>query len=245
MKGLLRVIVTSAAYRQASRITAQLAERDPENRLYARGPRFRMDAEMIRDHALAAAGLLSLKQGGPPVRPYQPDGLWVKIGGNRVEYVVSPGEDRHRRGVYVVWKRGAPYPSFVNFDATARLACTVKRSRSNTPLQALTLLNDPVYVEAAGALARRVLVERPGTSVDDRLRHAFRLCVTRLPRDGELAVLRRLYDAQLQAYRAGPAAARQVVQGIAAPAGVSPEELAAWCAVATALLNLDETITKG
>src|SRR5581483_5168047 len=149
--------------------------------LLARGPRFRMDAEMIRDNALAAAGLLSRKQGGPPVRPYQPDGLWVKVGGERVEYLVSPGDERYRRGIYVVWKRASPYPSFMNFDANARLACTVKRSRSNTPLQALTLLNDPVDVEAAMALARRIVVEHTGPDVDARLRHAFRLCLVRDP----------------------------------------------------------------
>src|SRR5207253_11196981 len=123
------------------------------------------------------AGLLSHKQSGPPIRPYQPDGLWTKVGGARVDYVVSLPEDRYRRSVYVVWKRASPYPSFVNFDATARLACTVKRSRSNTPLQALTLLNDPVYVEAALALARRVVTEKPGANVEERLRFAVRLCV--------------------------------------------------------------------
>ena len=122
-------------------------------------------------------GCSSPKQFGPPVRPYQPDGLWVKVGGERVDYVVSPGEDRYRRGIYVVWKRGAPYPSFVNFDATARLACTVKRSRSNTPLQALTLLNDPVYVEAAQALARRVARRAAGR----RRRRADRPRVPALP----------------------------------------------------------------
>jgi hypothetical protein len=223
-KHLLRTIVTSATYRQSSRLTPALLARDPSNRLLARGPRFRMEAEMIRDNALAAAGLLSRKSFGPPVRPYQPEGLWTKLGGDPVEYVVSPGEDRYRRGVYVVWKRASPYPSFVHFDATARLACTVKRSRSNTPLQALTLLNDPVYVEAARALARRVLAVGP-RETDDRLAYAFRLCLARPPRDTELRILRRLYDEQRQA-RPGA------------------DDLTAWQAVARALLNLDETITK-
>ena len=179
MKKVLRKIVTSATYRQSSRVTPELLERDDKNQLYARGPRIRMDAEMIRDNALAVAGLLSKKQFGPPVRPYQPDGLWVKVGGAKVDYEVSPGEDRYRRGIYVVLKRGSPYPSFVNFDASARLACTAKRSRSNTPLQALTLLNDPVYVEAAQALAVRVLNERPKADVDERIDHMFRLCESR------------------------------------------------------------------
>ena len=181
MKKVLREIVTSATYRQSSRVTPELLERDDKNQLYARGPRIRMDAEMIRDNVLAVAGLLSKKQFGPPVRPYQPDGLWVKVGGAKADYEVSPGEDRYRRGIYVVLKRGSPYPSFVNFDASARLACTAKRSRSNTPLQALTLLNDPVYVEAAQALAARVLNERPKADVDERIDHMFRLCESRTP----------------------------------------------------------------
>jgi hypothetical protein len=127
MKHVLKSIVMSATYRQSSRVTSELLVRDDGNRLYARGPRFRMDAEMVRDNALAIAGLLSLKLGGPPVRPYQPDGIWIKVGGQRYDYEVSPGEDQYRRGLYVVWKRGAPYPSFINFDANNRLACRVKR----------------------------------------------------------------------------------------------------------------------
>jgi hypothetical protein len=221
-------------------MTPELLARDDANRLLARGPRFRLDAEAIRDNALAASGLLSLKQFGPPVRPYQPPGLWTKIGGAAVEYVVSPGEDRHRRGIYVVWKRASPYPSFVAFDATARLACTVRRSRSNTPLQALALLNDPVYVEAAMALARRAIGEAKGT--DDRIRRAFRLCLVRAPREAETAALRRLYEAQLAA--ADPRAARELTAEFPAAPGTRPEEMAAWFAVASAILNLDETITK-
>jgi hypothetical protein len=223
MKKILRAIVTSATYRQSSRITPELLARDDQNKLLARGPRHRLDAETIRDNALSIAGLLSLKQGGPPIRPPQPDGLWEKVGGQKYDYVVSPGEAKYRRGLYVVLKRGAPYPSFVNFDASARMACTVKRSRSNTPLQALTLLNDPVYVEAAQALAKRIVVEQPTSDVEARIRYAFRLAVARTPRDGELGTLRKLFDAEHAA------------------AG----EDSAWYAVATALLNLDETITKG
>jgi hypothetical protein len=224
MKHVIRTIVLSATYRQASQIAPELLARDDRNRLYARGPRFRLDAEMIRDNALAIAGLISLKQSGPPIRPLQPDGLWIKIGGEKYDYVPSPGEDRYRRGVYVVWKRAAPYPSFVNFDATERLTCTVRRSRSNTPQQALTLLNDPVYVEAAQAFAGRILAEMPHAGLEERLRHAFRLCNARPPDAAELHILRTLYQRQLAASRT---------------------EIAAWQAVATALLNLDETITKG
>jgi mono/diheme cytochrome c family protein len=246
VKKLLRTMVTSATYRQSAKLTPELLARDDQNRLLARGSRFRMDAEMIRDNALAAAGLLSLKQGGPPVRPYQPEGLWNnKVGGERIEYIVSPGEDRYRRGIYVVWKRTSLYPSFVNFDATARLACTVKRSRSNTPLQALTLLNDPVYVEAALALAKRVLTDRPDASSDDRVRHAFRLCLAREPRDAELRVLRQLLEGQRERAKSDPKAAQALIGNFRIPDGCTAAEFAAWYAVATALLNLDETITKG
>ena len=216
--------------------------KDNANRLLSRGPRFRMDAEMIRDNALAIAGLLNPKLGGPPIHPYQPDGLWVKVGGQRYDYVVSPGDEKFRRGLYVIWKRGAPYPSFVNFDANSRLACRVKRPRSNTPLQALTLINDPVYVEAAMAFAKRVLTEQPSANTADRLTHAFRLATARAPRAEELATLTQL----LEASRAKDAkAAKEFLGKFDLPAAVSAEEFAAWYAVAAALLNLDETISKG
>ena len=242
LKKLIKSIVTSAAYRQSSRVTPELFARDDQNLLYARGPRHRLDAEMIRDNALAIAGLLNPKLGGPPIHPYQPDGLWVKVGGQRYDYVVSPGDEKFRRGLYVVWKRGAPYPSFVNFDANSRLACRVKRPRSNTPLQALTLMNDPVYVEAAMAFAKRVLTERPSANTADRLTHAFRLATVRAPRAEELATLTQL----LEASRAKDAkAAKEFLGKFDLPAAVSAEEFAAWYAVAAALLNLDETISKG
>lgn len=244
MKRLLRTIVSSATYRQSSRATAEQIARDAENRLYARGPRFRLDAELVRDNALAVAGLLSLRAGGPPIRPYQPDGLWKKVGGAPLEYIVSPGDERYRRGVYVVWKRASPYPSFVNFDANARLACAVKRSRSNTPLQALTLLNDPVYVEAALALGRRVMHDRADAPLDEQLRYAWRLCLARSPDDAELDVLRRLHSAQLAEARANPSAAQTLLKQTGGGLSLAPEQLAAWYAVASALLNLDETITK-
>jgi hypothetical protein len=245
MKHMLRLMVTSAAYRQSSRLTEELRAKDDQNRLWSRGPRFRLDAEMIRDNALAVSGLLSLKQFGPPIYPPQPDGLWVKVGGQRYDYQVSPGAEKNRRGIYVVLKRGSPYPSFVNFDGSARLACTLKRSRSNTPLQALTLLNDPVYVEASMALARRINLEKPGAPLDERLRHAFRICLARQPRPEELAALRKLYQEQHQASTADAAATSALLGGIEPPAGLSPAELAAWYSVASALMNLDEMITKG
>ena len=244
MKKLLKTIVMSATYRQSSKVTPELFSRDDQNLLYARGPRFRLDAETIRDNVLAVAGLLSLKQGGPPIRPPQPDGLWEKVGGQKYDYVISPGDEKYRRGIYVVWKRGSPYPSFVNFDATARLACKVKRSRSNTPLQALTLLNDPVYVEAAQALARRVLTEEPVTSVELRIRHAFRLALVRAPKDAEVAALKRLYDAEFAAYQKDAKAAKELLGGNLPVKNASPAEFAAMYSVSSALLNLDEAITK-
>jgi len=248
LKRLIRRIVTSRTYRQDSRLTPDLAARDPGNRWLARGPRFRLDAEAIRDNALEIAGLLSHGKGGPPVRPPQPDGLWRKVGGQQYPYATSPGERKFRRGLYVVLKRGSPYPSFTAFDATARMTCVVKRSRSNTPLQALVLLNDPVYTEAALSFARRTLLERPGASDRDHIEHAFRLAVARPPKPSEAEALLRLLAAQRESLRSRP---EQVAELLAAhpdverPSDLAPEELAAWYAVATTILNLDETITKG
>lgn len=244
MKHLLRTIVTSSTYRQSSVVTGRLHERDPTNRLLARGSRFRMDAESIRDNALAIAGLLNLKQFGPPIRPFQPDGIWSKVGGESYKYEVSKGNEQHRRGVYVVLKRGAPYPSFVNFDATARLSCTIRRSRTNTPLQALTLLNDPVYVEAAESLAIRVLNETTTTApTAQKLAFAFQLCTARLPTEEEVDTLSDLLETQHSIAKAS----RQAVHKKAPfdpPNGITDSEFSAWCAVTTALLNLHETITK-
>jgi len=224
LKHLLRGITLSETYGRASRGEPAARARDDQNVLLARGPRLRLDAEMIRDNALATAGLLSARMGGPPVRPPQPAGLWEsKVGGDRVTYDVSDGEDAWRRGIYTVWKRTSPYPSFTVFDAPARTACAVQRSRSNTPLQALVLLNDPVYVEAARALGRRMAAETAGAPLADRLRHGFRLCLARSPGATELAALERLWREQ-------------------AAAG---DEASAWHAVGTVLLNLDEMITKG
>uniref|UniRef100_UPI0016021AFC PSD1 and planctomycete cytochrome C domain-containing protein n=1 Tax=Stieleria mannarensis TaxID=2755585 RepID=UPI0016021AFC len=219
MKKLLKSIVMSSTYQQSSNVRHDLRDIDPNNRLLARGPRFRMDAEMIRDNALAISGLLNLRQHGPSIRPYQPEGIWSKVGGEAYDYEVSPGGQQHRRGIYVVVKRGSPYPSFINFDATARLACTVKRSRTNTPLQALTLLNDPVYVEAAKTLAARIANEVGHAPIDEQIAYGFQLCTARKPNASERATLRHLYHQQSHA--------DDPMYG-----------------VATVLLNLHETITK-
>lgn len=223
MKKLLRLLTTSATFCQDAALTPELIQRDDPNLLYARGPRLRLDAEGIRDNALAIGGLLSTEKGGPPIYPPQPDGLWRKVGGQQYNYTVSTGEKKYRRGLYVVLKRGAPNPSFVNFDASARMACVVSRSRSNTPLQALTLLNDPVYVEAAQAFATRVLAEKPNTALAEQVAHAFRLALARAPSTAELSILTELFQTQRDN-------------------GAEPK--AAWVALTTALLNLDECITK-
>ena len=250
MKRLLKTIVTSATYQQSSRITPQLLAIDDQNQLLSRGPRFRLDAEAIRDNALVVSGLLSLQQSGPPIRPYQPDGVWAKVGGTAYDYAVNPGGQAYRRGIYVVHKRAAPYPSFVNFDATPRLTCTVQRSRTNTPLQALTLLNDPVYTEAAQALAQRVLTEAQADSIEQRIIFAFRLCTARYPTDSERRVLRNLLDARLAAALSDRPETQQTASR---PSAAEPSdqigrttaaERAAWTDVATVLLNLHETITK-
>jgi hypothetical protein len=237
VKALIRRVVTSSTYRQSSKGTPPLQERDPENRLLARGPRFRMEAEMIRDVALAASGLLSPKIGGPSVFPPQPDGIWnVPYSGD--EWVTSAGEDRYRRGLYTFLRRSAPYPSFLTFDATSREFCTVRRGRTDTPLQALTTLNDEAFFEAARALARRMAKEG-GADARSRLSYGFRRCVSRRPSARELARLEALYRQYLAQYARDPEAAKGVCG--------SDEGNAEWAARTMAgnvLLNLDETLTK-
>ena len=245
MKHVLKKIVMSAAYRQSSAMSDLSDTSDPANTLLWHGPRFRLDAETIRDNALAIAGLINLKQGGEPIRPPQPDGLWKKVGGQNYNYAVSPGEEKYRRGLYVVLKRGSPYPSFMNFDASARMACVVRRSRSNTPLQALTLLNDPVYVEAAKAFAARIVTESPSTDLDSRLQHAYRIALARSPRPQELGVLKSLWETQFDSAKADAKATQELTAGFEVPRNLPPAEFAAWYAVASAILNLDECITKG
>jgi hypothetical protein len=259
MKHLLKKIVLSATYQQQSNSVMQKgvpgtpsllhsnnpAVIDPENHLLWHGPRFRLDAEAIRDNALSIGGLLNLKQGGTPIRPPQPEGLWKKVGGQQYDYVVSPGAEQYRRGLYVVLKRGSPYPSFMNFDASARMACVVRRSRSNTPLQALTLLNDPVYVEATQAFAKRIVTESPSTDRDSRLQHAFRLALARSAQPQELAVLKTLWETQFETAKSDSKATQELSTGVELPKNLPPAEFAAWYAVASAILNLDECITKG
>ncbi len=249
VKAMQRLIVTSATYRQASIVTPDLLERDPENRLLARAPRLRLPAEMIRDTALAAAGLLNDQIGGPSVLPYQPGGLWEEMafgeGFTAQAYEQSHGRDLYRRGLYTFWKRTVPPASMATFDAPDREKCTARRAQTNTPLQALVLLNDPTYVEAARALAERVVVEAGG-GTDSRITHAFRLATARRPAAREISVLRKLYQTQLASYRRNPAAAESLLRVGESErrTRLNAAELAAWTMVASTILNLDETITR-
>ena len=247
MKHVLKTIVTSETYQQDSKVSADLIEADPANKWYARGPRFRMSAEMIRDNALAVSGLLSGKMHGPPIMPHQPTGIWRQVGRNEPKWIAAIDQDRYRRGIYVVWRRAAPYPSFVNFDGPDRSSCVVGRPRTNTPLQALTLLNDPAYVEMALALANRILCEHPDASDSDRLSAVFEIVLARQPDPNESARLMAFLDERKQHLQFNPELAKSLVQEHSFPNHTthsSTEELGAWFYVANVLLNLDETITK-
>jgi mono/diheme cytochrome c family protein len=245
MKALVRALVTSATYRQGSHATHELLARDPANRLYARQQRFRLDAEMVRDNALAVSGLLSPTMGGPSVRPYQPLGYWAYLNFPPREWDDSTGEDQYRRGVYTWWQRTFPHPSLVAFDAPSREECMAERTRSNVPQQALALLNDPTYVEAARVFAERI-VREGGTRFEDRLRFAYERALARAPRAEEVRILGELLRNHGAQYRADPGAAARVVSaGLSpAPKGLDPVEVAAWTSVARAILNLPELITR-
>jgi hypothetical protein len=248
LKALQRQIVLSATYRQCSHVSSDLIQRDPHNRLLARASRFRLDAEAIRDNALAISGLLDRRLGGPSVRPYQPTGLWeqVSVGGNYSSqtYIPSEGRDRYRRGLYTYWKRSLPHPALVAFDAPSREACVVSRPRTNTPLQALVLLNDPCFVEAAQALAGRMIAEG-GDNSAARLSYGFQLCTGRAPAAAEMQILSRVLEEQRQLARRA-SEGRSFAPSLALRANWvgAPSDLTAWIAVANLLLNLDETITR-
>lgn len=247
IKALQRLIVTSATYRQAAALTVEASHRDPENRLLARFPRMRLDAEAIRDTALAVSGLLNPKLGGPSVYPYQPPGLWEAVAFEDTrKYVQSQGAENYRRGIYTYWRRSLPYPSLITFDAPTRETCTVKRPRTNTPLQALTLMNDPVYVEASRAFGQRIIREG-GPTLESRLAYAFRTCLGRLPTKAEREVLERAYRTHFQHFESDRVGAAKLVHAGASEPDFNLDvcELAAWTMIGTTLLNLDETITKG
>lgn len=248
VKRLLRRLVTSATYRQTSAVTEELLARDPDNRLLARGPRHRLDAEVIRDQALFAGALLVERIGGPGVKPYQPEGLWRAVAypdSNTQMFTMDEGEALYRRSMYTYWKRTSHPPNLAAFDAPNRETCTVRRPRTNTPLQVLVLLNDPQFVEAARAIGARALREESET--DARLATLFRLLTSRAPEAGELTVLRDLFLAERDRYAGDPAAAEALLDAGQSPrdGSLDPAEHAAMTNVATAILALDEAITKG
>jgi len=244
-KALLKLMVTSAAYRQTSRMSEAIAARDPLNRLLARGPRVRLTAEAVRDQALAASGLLSSKLYGPPVHPPQPiNGLAAAFGAS-TDWETSAGEDRYRRALYTKWRRNLPYASMIAFDAPERSVCSIRRIRSNTPLQALVTLNDPVFVEAAQALARKTLAECGGDT-PARAAFAFRRVLVRPPEQAETDRLVALYEQSRSALAANPAGAVALATKPLGelPTDTDPVDAAAWTVVANVLLNLDEALSK-
>jgi hypothetical protein len=242
LKHMLRLITTSATYQQSSAVSTELAAMDPDNRLLARGPRFRLSAETIRDQAMHLSGLLSRTLYGPPVKPPQPRMGLSAAFGSGTDWETSPGEDRYRRGLYTTWRRSNPYPSMATFDAPNREVCVVQRDRSNTPLQALVTLNDPVYVEAAQALARRMM--QGGATPVERIRQGFMICLSRAPQDAELVSVLNLYSRALETYSNRLEEAKL----LSGASEISPEnkavELAAWTLVGNVLLNLDEVLMK-
>ena len=246
IKWMQRSIVTSATYRQSSRTTPGLRERDPENRLLGRGPRVRLPVEMIRDQALAVSGLMAEMLGGPPVKPYHPAGLYEQIVAMSAKsYRQGSGADLYRRSLYTYRKRSVPHPAMLTFDAPFRETCVVRRARTSTPLQALNLMNDPTYVEAARFLAQRMMLEG-GAGPEGRIAYGFRLAVARSPEPEELEVLTAGFRRMLADFRGDRTAADEVLRVGESPSNPALDrgELAAYTTVASTLLNLDETITK-
>lgn len=245
VKRMVKLIVTSNTYRQSSQPSTALDEKDAYNRLLARQSRWRLDAEVVRDNALALSGLLVPEIGGPSVRPYQPTGYYANLNFPKRTYVHDTGESQYRRGLYTHWQRTFLHPSMMAFDAPSRQECTAERAASNTPMQALTLLNDPSYVEAARVFASRIIKEG-GESVPERVNWAYQWAVSRVPEPTELEVVTNLYEKHRAAYAADMDAAGALVATGEAPAveDIQPDELAAWTSVARVILNLHETITR-
>lgn len=246
VKHMVRLMVSSQTYQQSSALPATLRERDSYNRLYARQSRWRLEAEMIRDNALALSGLLNEEIGGVSARPYQPVGYWAQLNFPKRTYQQDQGSQQYRRGLYTHWQRTFLHPSLLAFDAPAREECTAQRPRSNTPLQSLVLLNDPTFVESARVLAARVLQENPKPEFATRLNWLTQQTLMRAPRKDELTLLKSLYSDDLKVYRKQQADAKRILSvGLAKPA-TAPDaaELAAWTSVTRAVLNLHETITR-
>src|SRR5687767_2992711 len=245
MKHMVRLMVTSGTYRQSSNQPKPLREADPYNKWVARQTAFRLDAEFVRDNALAVSGLLVNKLGGPSVKPYQPAGYWEFLNFPKRDYPQDHGESLYRRGMYTWWQRMFLHPSLLNFDAPAHEECTAERTRSNTPQQALTLLNDVIYVEAARVFAARIIKEC-NADAPTRINWAFNTALSRDPLAAEVPILLDLLHKQHKRYAYGRAAADALADVGAAPPpdGLKPVELAAWTSVARTILNLRETITR-
>jgi hypothetical protein len=245
VKHMVRLMVTSATYRQTSKPSDKLKEADPYNRLHARQARPRLEAEFVRDNALAISGLLVPKVGGPSAKPYQPSDYYKELNFPRRTYTPDKGDNQYRRGLYTHWQRTYLQPSLMAFDAPSREECTAERNISNTPLQALALLNDPTYVEAARVFAARI-IEKGGDGFDARLRWAWRRALSRTPTGKEAATMKGLFETQLAGFKANADAAKQLMTvGYApAPEKLDVAELAAWTSVSRTILNLHETIVR-
>jgi hypothetical protein len=246
VKALLKTVVLSATYEQSSHVTPEIMKLDPRNRLLSHYPRRRLDAETVRDQALALSGLLSRKIGGPSVYPPQPDGLWRAAFNGQRTWETSKGDDRYRRGLYTFWRRTVPYPSMSTFDAPSRENCTMRRLPTNTPLQAFVTMNDPAFVEMAQGLGRRIALEG-GTGTPERVRYGLKLVLARAPNEEQVQALMALYEKELMNYRSDAEAAKKLATE---PLGALPREMdaaeqAAWTVVANVLLNLDGVLTKG
>jgi hypothetical protein len=237
IKAMQKTIVLSATYRQSSKVTPDLMQKDPDNRLLARGPRVRLGADVVRDQSLALSGLLVEKIGGPSVKPYQPPGLWKELTGGD-DYKPDTGDSLHRRSLYTYWKRTAPPPMMMNFDAAGRETCVVRELRTNTPLQSLDLMNDQIFLEAAQSLARRMLREG-GSNPEDRLAWAFELATARRPKPREREILLSSYRYYLDSFQTDPTAAAKYMN----TRDAAPEQ-AAYATVASMILNLDAVVTK-
>ena len=247
---MLKLMLTSATYRQSAQVTPEKLERDADNALLSRSPRYRLDAEMVRDNALAVSGLLYTKVGGPSVKPPQPDGLWKAVGftgSNTDTFVQDTGPDKvYRRSFYTFWKRTAPPPQMNILDAPSREACTIRRERTNTPMQALMLMNDPQFFEAARAFAERAIKEG-GETPQARIAYLFEAATARLPKPVEEQLLLKTFQVHYQELEADPEAAKALITvGESVPdETLDAVEVAAWTMIANLILNLDEVLNKG
>ncbi|NNE92907.1 MAG: DUF1553 domain-containing protein [Verrucomicrobiales bacterium] len=247
VKRMIKQLVMSKTYRQSSRVSEKIAAADPENELHARGPRFRLQGEFIRDQALAVSGLLNPQIGGPGVKPYQPPNIWNEVSLNGgLRYQQDKGGKLYRRSMYTYWKRSAPMPNMVIFDAPSREKCIMRRPRTNTPLQALVMLNDPQFVEASRLFGERILREG-GKSEAERFNFAFELAVSRLPTETEVGVLKDVLQEQRYRFQNAPETAKEflTIGEKKADEKLDPTELAAWSVLGQMILNLDESLTRG